>query len=404
MKKLFLLSVAVMAFLSFSPSVQAENTTGNVYADAYQSDTVIVVRLAWFENDSLNFIQPFISWDTTYKHLGDTGSYSNIDLSSWGVKYYSREGLVEFLIPAKKSCKEFYFRISFIDGMSQKRNNISRMVVTEGSSAPVMHHSTIVPNFSSVMVGVTIENTCNSLWIHAEIFLKSSVKVATVSAGGYDNYVSFSVYDLLPNEEYYVDMTIHNGYGSVSFIQSFRTMSNLPPVVESLRSTVLSPRIAEVTSHVDTKNTHSTEVRIEYGEQIGLENLGDWFLYTGVGNYNFQMENLKPNTVYFWRPVARNQFGQDEGQTKMFKTNEFATAVTEITSDDLLQVSSCPAGIRIYPEKDAIVEIYSIAGQKVLTTNLRGGEAHIFSSLTPGMYIVKSLIEGYTVTKKALVN
>ncbi len=84
--------------------------------------------------------------------------------------------------------------------------------------------------------------------------------------------------------------------------------------------------------------------------------------------------------------------------------NGTTTNIQKAIDNDLLQVSSCPAGIRIYPEKDAMVEIYSINGQKVLTTNVRGGEAQIFSSLTPGVYIVKSFIEGYTVTKKAVVN
>jgi hypothetical protein len=178
----------------------------------------------------------------------------------------------------------------------------------------------------------------------------------------------------------------------------------LPPVVESLRSVIIEPSIAQMVAFVDTKNTNSTKVRIEYGEQISLENLSDWFSYNGSGNFTLGIDNLKPNTVYFWRPVARNDFGQDEGQTKMFKTNEFATSITEITSDDLLQVSSCPTGIRVYSEKDAVIEIYSITGQKILVANVNGGEAQIFSSLTPGVYIVKSFIEGYTVTKKAMVN
>ncbi len=79
------------------------------------------------------------------------------------------------------------------------------------------------------------------------------------------------------------------------------------------------------------------------------------------------------------------------------------TDIVKITSDDLLQVSSCPAGIRVYPEKDAVVEIFSITGEKILTTNLNGGEAQIFSFL-PGVYIVKSSTEGFTITKKAMVN
>ena len=404
MKKLFLLSVAVMAFLFISLSASAENSTGNVYSDVYQSDSVIVVRLVWLENDSPNFIQPFISWDTTYKPLSDTGSYSNIDYSSWGMKYYSKEGFVEFLIPAKKSCKEFFVKISFIDGISQKRNNFYSMVVTEGFSAPVMINSTVIPNFSSALIGATLENTCNSLWGQADVFIsQTSTKIASISTVGYSDHVELYVYDLIPNQEYYVRMTIYNGHGNVSFTQSFRTMSNLPPSIESLRSTVLSPSVAEVTSYVDTKNTNSM-IRNEYGEHIELENLSDWSSFYGEGNYTSRMYNLKPSTVYFWRHVAKNQFDKDEGQIKMFKTNEFATAVTEITADDLLQISSCPAGVRIFAEKDAVVEIYSITGQKVLVANVNGGEAQIFSSLTPGLYIVKSFIEGYTVTKKAMVN
>ena len=160
-----------------------------------------------------------------------------------------------------------------------------------------------------------------------------------------------------------------------------------------------------ISATLDPKNTWSAYAHAKIGESLDVMNeQTERQLVDIKGIYTFPVGNRKPNTVYFAQVSMENDFGDHAGHPVMFKTNEFATAVTEITSDDLLQVSSCPAGIRIYPEKDAIVEIYSITGQKVLTTNLRGGEAHIFSSLTPGVYIVKSFIEGYTVAKKSIVN
>jgi hypothetical protein len=404
MKKLTVLLFAFVAFSSISLSASAENAPGNVDFYAFPQNSMLKVGFDWWDNDSGNYIQTFLYWDTIFTNNPRFADSSQ----NFGTKYYDKDGRIEFFLP-QFPCHTYYLKLVGVDGKSGKPFTLYRYALAPGLEKPSFGSDARMSkiSFKTATFQTSISTSCSYGWFHLQVGALNETDLIVDEYGQIQQSETFFERDfkgLEPNKIYNLYLEISNDNGVSIFYTQFKTESNLPPVIESLRSSVISPSIAHVISSIDAKNTTSTDVRIEYGEQISLENLSDWSRYFGKGNYAFTIENLKPNTVYFWRPVARNDFGQDEGQTKMFKTNEFATAVTEITSDDLLQVSSCPAGIRIYPEKDAIVEIYSITGQKVLTTNLNGGEAHIFSSLTPGMYIVKSSIEGYTVTKKALVN
>ena len=407
MKKLLtLLFVGALIALALTHSAKAENSTGNVSSGLYVSDvinqsTVIRAGFNWWESDSGGFIG-VIYYDTVpgrYQYLADSSVFT------------AKDGSFYVNIPTNKSCMVYYFKFIVIDKLTGKKSTEHRMITTPNKEKAVLlgfNLSQIGFNFAEVQFSF------NEFCDYADFELKCSesgkLPFITITRGQDDYKTSLKklLSNLDPNTEYSISFRLffphRSDLGETIIAWGFRTLSNLPPVVESNSAIDVKNESATVTAWIDPRNTWNSESEVRYGEHITLEQKTGWTPVQQKGNYGFYLPNLKPNTVYFWNSFARNDYGNDNGETKMFKTNEFATAVTEITSDDLLQVSSCPAGIRIYPEKDAIVEIYSITGQKVLTTNLRGGEAHIFSSLTPGVYIVKSFIEGYTVAKKSIVN
>ncbi len=78
--------------------------------------------------------------------------------------------------------------------------------------------------------------------------------------------------------------------------------------------------------------------------------------------------------------------------------------IDNIHQKNEIEVSVCPSGIRIYSEKDAVVEVYSITGAKLFSGNCDTKEAQIFSLHTPGMYIVLLSVEGKKITKKVWIN
>jgi len=398
MKKLILSFFTVVALCTISLPSIAGNTISTVDFDVrpdYQSKQIIC-DFWWSDNDSGNSITVIIAYGKQF------GSYPNVDTLE---AQYDHQGSVRYFIPSE-ACTEYIVSASFIDGNSNKKTTLSpRFVNTPGDKAPTVTSVVFGNQATFATLSVSVNGFCNEVYYEMTCYAQSSSFPLMQFTGyaGVTGTVSETFYGLNPLSNYEIKLRLFNFAGEYTMVYSTRTLSNLPPIAESTLASSITDTSVILNGFVDPQEVW-TESRFELGETVNLGDKMDWIPTNVKGTYSFPVGQLKPGTSYFWRIVSKGKFGQDEGQIKVFKTGGVATGVGGSLFNEPFQISSCPAGIRMYSEKDAIVEIYSIAGQKVLTTNLRGGEAHIFSSLTPGMYIVKSLIEGYTVTKKALVN
>ena len=181
----------------------------------------------------------------------------------------------------------------------------------------------------------------------------------------------------------------------------FTTPSNLPPVVTSKGAIMGTVNSMLLTAYLDTKNT-TTKWGFEIGETVIEDDFHGWNVTNGgEGMIGMDINNLKSNTVYFFRPVAENDWGHDEGQTRIFKTNATPTmGVRELTFDDLLRVSSKTGGLTIFVEQSAEVVVSNINGQIVGTYNVAD---RMDINLVSGTYLVKTVIGGKTLIKKAIV-
>lgn len=78
----------------------------------------------------------------------------------------------------------------------------------------------------------------------------------------------------------------------------------------------------------------------------------------------------------------------------MFINDGEVTGIHSPISDNPIRISKSTGGnVRIYVEKDAIIEIYSITGSRVIVKALKSHE-EFFPNLTNGTYILQSFIDG----------
>ncbi len=94
------------------------------------------------------------------------------------------------------------------------------------------------------------------------------------------------------------------------------------PLVTTLEVEDKSFETVTLNANVNPENSPTT-YWFEYGEDKYLNN-NTGFVYAGQENKNqkvsINIRNLRPNTVYFYKVVSENQFGETSGESLSFKT------------------------------------------------------------------------------------
>lgn len=139
---------------------------------------------------------------------------------------------------------------------------------------------------------------------------------------------------LSANTTYFYRLSAQNQFGTVSGIQySFKTTQGNPPpvgsapVVRTLAADDIERTTADLRGEV-TPNRATTQYWFEYGRTA---NLGEATALTSAGDgtakqtVSISLSDLLPNTTYYFRMNAQNQFGTVNGSTLNFKTDAPAT-------------------------------------------------------------------------------
>jgi hypothetical protein len=94
------------------------------------------------------------------------------------------------------------------------------------------------------------------------------------------------------------------------------------PIALTTDATSITPNSAILNGSVNPNNSQ-TQYRFEYGTTPSLGNQTSWQL-AGSGNTVVNVyqsiSGLQPNTTYYFRIVAQNQYGQSQGQILSFRT------------------------------------------------------------------------------------
>ena len=95
------------------------------------------------------------------------------------------------------------------------------------------------------------------------------------------------------------------------------------PLAKTLVATLVSSTTAELAGMVNPNNG-PTKYWFEYGITQNLSQ-GTGFVYVGNNNENtnvlIKIENLNPNTTYYYRIVAENNIDAANGEIATLKTN-----------------------------------------------------------------------------------
>jgi uncharacterized repeat protein (TIGR01451 family) len=160
-------------------------------------------------------------------------------------------------------------------------------------------------------------------------FLSYNTNYSNIGSGNYSSNFNQTIYNLLPNTTYYFRAVARNQYGiNYGQVLSFSTGSGLSyqtgnrPIVRTIPASSISTNSALLNGEVNP-NGGLTSAWIEYGPNVSL-GLRTTALPMGFASqnlpYSFAVTGLLPNTIYYFRIVAQNQYGVSYGQILSFQT------------------------------------------------------------------------------------
>jgi len=140
--------------------------------------------------------------------------------------------------------------------------------------------------------------------------------------------------NLSPNTTYYFRAVARTSYGliygnTLSFNTGYANNSAFSPTVITNPATSILSNSVVLNTSINPNNSN-TDYWFEYGTTV---NLGSTTAYKALSNYNFQLslnsslDNLTANTTYYFRAVARNNYGTSYGSILSFTTSQSYSTV-----------------------------------------------------------------------------
>ncbi|MEK7212242.1 MAG: hypothetical protein AAB686_01020, partial [Patescibacteria group bacterium] len=216
--------------------------------------------------------------------------------------------------------------------------------VSVGGGAPAVQTNTANVFQNSVTLnGSANPNGLDTLaWFEYGTSPSFTLATNAVSLGNGNSYSSFSQYlsNLLPNIIYYYRAVARNAVGiSYGPMSSFMTSgsgsgSGLAPGVVTRAATIVSQNSAFLNGDVDPQNG-VTSAWFEYGQTISLGSTTAQ-VPVGAGSayqpYSLLISGLSPNTTYYFRAAAQNQYGASYGSILSFITQASSANLTPVAA------------------------------------------------------------------------
>ncbi len=237
----------------------------------------------------------------------------------------------------------YYFRATAANSAGTRTSSIISFQTTGDSNqnnnagAP----SAITRSASSVSdQNVRLNGTVNpnggstSVWFEwgQDSSLGNRTSTQTIS-GTYDQDVSEYISGLIPNRSYYFRVVASNSYGTdygstMSFYTNSSNNNNnnygYAPIARNAYATNVGQSFANLNATVNP-NGDDTTVSFEYGTSPSFFDRTTSYQSTGLSNYersiSIYVYGLAPNTTYYFRGIARNNFGVDYTDTGTFTTS-----------------------------------------------------------------------------------
>lgn len=243
-----------------------------------------------------------------------------------------------------------------IRGSSLFNNNATSTVTTTGGTGEVTTpggevitgnkpdattNATVAPTDTTAVVTGTVNprGSLTSYWYEYGTTSNLGQTTGKQSVGSGNTAIQTPGYitGLTKNTTYYFRLVAENQFGRVTGAQNtVRTTEGVAAPVGSIPrvQTDAASAVARTSANLNGEvnaNRASTQYWFEYGT---TNNFGNTTAFTSIGNGTGDVDasatasNLDPNTTYYYRVNAQNQFGTVNGATRTFKTTGTTAAQT----------------------------------------------------------------------------
>jgi phosphodiesterase/alkaline phosphatase D-like protein len=292
----------------------------------------------------------------------------------------------------------FYFaqnRVPTIDGNATSTPSTNTNTQTRNPSAPtaVTSPDTTAFDTSAIVTGTIVPNgVFTSYWF--EYGLSTDMDKRTnvqIIGSGYSSLPSPGyITGLTKNTKYYYRLVAQNEFSKVmGSTYTFETTNNgqvqtgSVPTIKTVGVTTVTNTQASLNGEVSANNA-PTQYWFEYGKTsnlgsiTGLQTVGSASVKIPVSS---SISNLDPDTTYFFRLNAQNQFGTINGTTISFKTaggqSSSATKPTVETKDaSTLKTTSAKLHGTVDPNGSQTIYWFEYSTDSLLGTLLLSSTDH----------------------------
>ena len=316
--------------LNLSPSISSGNAiTGLVFAD--NASTVgngVVIYLNSGSNVPLTLVSGSARWYTgssavlTTIPFGQSGDETVNSSNGLRIGDVPPGGIGQLVIRAQ------------LGGYSYNQTN-----TTQGNVPSVSTNSATVNSTSSATLygSVNPNNSSTNAWFEYGQSQSLGFSTNTFPAGGGNSQNSFSsnISNLSSNTTYYYRIAAQNSYGTArGSILSFTTLADQQqqqggsPIARTDGSSGVSTTSVTLMGSANP-NGASTDGWFEYGTS---QSLGTSTSRQGMGagtsfsNFSSTLTNLSANTTYYFRAMAQNNLGTNQGTILSFTTQSNQTS------------------------------------------------------------------------------
>ncbi|MFZ2049234.1 MAG: hypothetical protein WAV25_02990 [Minisyncoccia bacterium] len=222
-----------------------------------------------------------------------------------------------------------------VDTTEDTTNVVTNNDTRQGSAPGITTSDKVAPSDTSMVVTGTVNpnGAFTNYWYEYGPTTNLGSKTASQSVGS--GFVSIPapayITGLTQSTTYYFHLVGENQYGKVIGSRySFVTTKNIPapvggaPISKTVDASKISSTNATLNGQISS-NKAITQYWFEYGT---TPNLGNTTAFTSLGSDNtnvqvsLSLSGLNPNTTYYFRLDAQNQFSTVNGTTLHFKTSK----------------------------------------------------------------------------------
>jgi len=297
-----------------------QSATGEVFANnAASSLGTVSINLS--SSQSLSFVPDSVKW---YPDRGtETGTTRSLPFGQNGSELFTSSGLnIGNIEPGYAHDGYLVFAVK-VSGSNQQ---IGGAPIVNTNSA-----SSIGQNSATLNGSVNPNNSNTTVWFEYGTTQNLGTTVGNQSVGNANSNQNIIAYlsNLSPNTTYYFRAVAQNSFGItygaiMSFTTGYQQSQQIggAPIVNTNSASSIGQNSATLNGSVNPNNSNTT-VWFEYGPTqylgytTGYQNLGNANYFSNASAY---LNNLSPNTTYYFRIVAQNAYGTSYGSLLSFNT------------------------------------------------------------------------------------